>query len=179
VCNQPDPATVSVVAPKGIPPGNQKVIAKAFDETGLEADATITVHMGAACTDDTSCAKGQKCNTGAATDTVAAGGCYWDPPAGAVGDACTYPQFCQTGICIGTDPSKSICSQHCVVGVADSCPSTLECDAATDGNSYCLEKPSSGGCCSTGSGPVWPSAGLAMIVLGLVTRRRQRAASQS
>jgi MYXO-CTERM domain-containing protein len=180
VCNQPNPGSYSIVAPTAIPDGNQKVVIKAFDETGLEGDATITVHKGAACTADASCLAGQHCNTGAATDAVASGGCFWDPPTGMVGDKCDYPQFCQSGLCVGASAADQICTQHCVPGVGDSCPTNLECDAATDGNSYCLPKAPSGGCCSTGSGPVWPSAGLAIIVLGVVTRRRrQRAASQS
>jgi MYXO-CTERM domain-containing protein len=183
VCNQPNPGSFSVVTPSGSsgpPDGNQKVIVKAFDETALEGDATITVHKGAACTDDSACATGQHCNTGAETATVASGGCFWDPPAGAVGDKCGYPQFCQSGICVGENTTDQICTQHCVPGVGDSCPPNLECDPASDGQAYCLPKPADSGCCSTGSGPVWPSAGLAMIVLGVVTRRRrQRAPSQS
>jgi MYXO-CTERM domain-containing protein len=175
---QPNPSTYSLVAPNGIPDGGIKVVAKAFDDLGAEGDATITLTKGALCTSDDSCnaaQPGMKCNTGAANATVAAGGCYWDPPAGNVGDKCTYNEFCLSGICQGPADGL-ICTQHCIMGVQDSCPANFECDQASDGQSYCFTAaPAGTGCCSTDRrGPAWPHVMFAMLVMGIILRRRRQ-----
>jgi hypothetical protein len=177
---QQNPSMYSLVAPADVPDGNIKVVAKAFDDLGLEGDAIVTVSKGAACTADADCSAqqaGMKCNTGAATDSVASGGCYWDAPTGALGDKCTYNQFCLTGLCQG-GAGDQICTTTCVQGVADSCMAGFECDGASDGKSYCFKTAGDGGgCCSaSGAGPVWAHGGLGLLVLGLVMRRRRRCA---
>lgn len=172
---QPVPSQYSLVAPNGIPDGKIKIIVKAFDDLGLEGDATATVTKGAACTDESKCLTGQKCNTGPDTDTVASGGCYWDPPTGSVGDACTYQQFCLSGICQGPE-NGTICTQHCVVGIDDSCPSGFECSTVSDGTSLCFPgAKDGGGCCSASAGgSVWVHGGFAGFVLVVLLRRRPR-----
>jgi hypothetical protein len=171
---QPNPSSYSLVAPNGVPGGGIKAIVKSFDDIGLEGDASILLKKGPACTADTNCLDHQHCNTGAETDTVAAGGCYWDPGTGQVGDACGYPQFCESRLCLGPSGGE-VCTQTCSPSDPSSCPSGFECDIASDNMSYCFAK-ASGGCCSTSNGPVWPSVGLSALVLGLVTRRRRCAA---
>lgn len=177
---QPDPSMYSLVAPASVPTGVTKVVAKSFDDLGLEGDASITVTYGSPCTQDSDCsaqAPGMKCNTGAATDTVAAGGCFWDAPTGAIGDKCTYNQFCLSGLCQGATGDQ-ICTTTCVMGVADSCMAGFECDPASDGKSYCFKSGGGGGgCCdASGAGAVWAHGGLGLLVLGLVMRRRRRCA---
>ena len=177
---QPNPSTYSLVAPADVPDGGIKIVAKAFDDLGTEGDASLTVTKGALCTADADCSAqqlGMKCNTGAATDTVAAGGCFWDAPTGAIGDKCTYDQFCLSGLCQGATGDQ-ICTTTCVMGVADSCMAGFECDMASDGKSYCFKGGGGGGgCCSaSGAGAAWAHGGLGLLVLGLVMRRRRRCA---
>jgi MYXO-CTERM domain-containing protein len=171
---QQDPSTYSIPAPSGVPDGGIKIVVKALDDIGGEDDVTLSVTKGALCTDATSCLNGQKCNTGAATDTVAAGGCYWEPASGAVGDACTFPQFCVSGICQGAAGGDQTCTQHCVPGVGDSCPANFECDPASDGQAYCFKKTADSGCCSTSGGAPWSSFALGMGVLAMLARRRRK-----
>jgi MYXO-CTERM domain-containing protein len=125
--------------------------------------STVTVTKGAACVDASTCAKGQQC---------AAGKCYWDPPAGELGDVCDYPQFCKSGRCDTLD-GKSFCTQDCSPDDTTSCPMGLECLASTPDAGMCWP-PSSGGCCSTGRGnPAW-HFGLSALVLAIAIRRRRR-----
>jgi MYXO-CTERM domain-containing protein len=173
---QPDPAAYSLVAPNGVPDGAIRIVAKAYDDLGLETDSSpVQVMKGAACTADSACATGQHCNTGADTGTVPTGGCYWDTPAGMLGDKCTYNQFCTSGICQG-NAGDEICTQNCIVGVQDSCPSSYDCVMTSGANGLCFPSSGGGGCCNaSGNGAALAHGGLALIVLGLVFRRRRRA----
>jgi hypothetical protein len=171
---QLDPAQYAMVAPDGVPNGGIKVIARAFDDLGYEGDVSISVTKGPACASDANCLEHQHCNTGAATDTVAAGGCYWDPGTVALGDSCSYPQACESRLCLGPAGGE-VCTQTCTPTGSERCPTGFECDIASDNMSYCF-KTDGGGCCSTATGNGWPSAVLASVVLGLVTRRRRCAA---
>ena len=163
---QPAPSHYSLVAPNGVPNSAIKIVVKAYDDLGAGGATSITVQKGASCSDDSSCATGQHCNTGPATDMVATGGCYWDPPAGALGDSCTYPQYCSTGVCNGPD-GHMVCTQTC----SGTCPGGYSCDMASDGNSYCYAS-SGGGCCSAG-GSGRGEAVLGLLVLAIVTRRKR------
>jgi hypothetical protein len=165
VTGQPVPSKYSLVAPNGVPDGAIQIIVKAFDDLGFEGDAAIMVQKGASCADDSSCAVGQHCNTGAATDTVPAGGCYWDPPAGVLGDSCTYPQYCNTRICNGPEGGM-VCTEECT----GTCPGNFECDQASDGKSYCYA--TSGGCCSAG-GAGRANGVIGLLVLAIITRRKR------
>jgi hypothetical protein len=163
---QPDPSTYSLQAPQDVPNSVIDIVVKAYDDLGLETDSNmITVTKGAPCTAADSCATGQKCDNGR---------CLWDPPSGQIGDECTYPQFCVSGMC---SPSgmKQICTQDCTPGVSDSCPNNFECVATSNADGYCYTKSDGGGCCQTGSsgGGIVASA-MSALVLGLVLLRRRR-----
>jgi hypothetical protein len=167
---QPNPSTYALTAPNNVPDGVIDVVAKAYDDLGLETDsAKITVMKGAPCTSAASCLDGQKCD---------AGKCFWDPPAGVLGDACTYPQFCVSTQCDGPDGAK-ICTQDCVVGASDSCPPGYDCIATSQTGGICYTQGTSTGCCSVdheSSHAVWVHLGLGGLVIGLLLRRRRRRA---
>jgi hypothetical protein len=172
---QPDPSNYSLVAPAAVPDGAMFIIVKAYDDLGEEADAApIKVTLGAACTADSSCLTGQHCNTGADTSTVPSGGCYWDPPAGQMGDKCTYPQFCTSGVCDGP-ANGAICTTTCIVGTTDSCPAMYDCVQKSGTSGICYPTQSGGGCCqANGIDAALTHFGLGALVLGIVIRRRRR-----
>jgi len=128
----------------------------------------VTVTKGAPCTSADGCATGQKCEQGR---------CLWDPPTGELGEACAYPQFCVSGICRGT-VDQQICTQDCIVGLEDACPTGLTCVPTDPGKGICFF-PDDSGCCSTargGRGVPWASVAFAVLTLGLLARpwRRRR-----
>ncbi|MGN6105845.1 MAG: hypothetical protein ACTHU0_12130, partial [Kofleriaceae bacterium] len=96
-----------------------------------------------------------------------------------VGDDCTFPQFCLSGLCQGT-AEQSICTQECIPGSTGGCPDDLTCVDAGGGKGICFPPPeeSSGGCCSVGGessgGAPWVHGGLAALMLGLLVRPRRR-----
>jgi MYXO-CTERM domain-containing protein len=160
--------TYTIALPGNVPDGVMDIVVKAFDDIGIEGDSTtVTVTKGAPCADASTCADGQKCD---------AGKCFWDPPTGVLGDDCTYPQFCMSGMCEGTS-DKQICTQGCVVGSTDACPAGFDCVATSGNNGICFTQDS-GGCCSTGgsgsSKAVYAQAGLALALVAFATRRRRR-----
>jgi hypothetical protein len=125
----------------------------------------VTVTKGAPCDTADACAKGQKCEEGR---------CFWEPATGELGDECAYPQFCVSGICRGT-AELQICTQACVPGVSDACPSGYTCVPAEANTGICFVADD-GGCCSTSRGGApWAPIALATLTLGLlVVRGRQR-----
>jgi MYXO-CTERM domain-containing protein len=159
-----------MLIPTGIPDSVIDIVVKSYDDLGIEGiSSTVTVTKGAACTVATSCLAGQKCEQGK---------CFWDPPAGDQGAACTYQQFCTTGLCAGPTGSQ-ICTTTCTVGIDGTCPMGFDCTASNGGtDGVCLAAGAGGGgCCSVGpSGPVEVLAqgGFAALLLGLVLRRRRR-----
>jgi MYXO-CTERM domain-containing protein len=161
---QVDPGMYSMLAPATVPDGIIDVQVKAFDDLGVEGDSEIvTVTKGAPCTDASTCLLGQTCDSGK---------CEWPAPVGQIGDDCPYPQYCTSGVC---SPGKTpYCTDSCEVGTANACPSGYDCSQLSGSNGYC--SPSSGGCCSAAGAPraVWLHAGLAMLVVGLITRRRRQ-----
>jgi len=164
---QPDPSTYAIRVPADLPNSIVDVKAIAYDDLGAStASSVVTVTKGAACTAASSCATGQKCE---------AGKCFWDPPAGEIGDACSYAQFCKSGLCTGTK-DQQICTQDCIPGVADSCPADFECLMSTPGAGVCFFASTGGGCCSVGDGDGmwWPHLGLAAVAFGFAVRRRRR-----
>ncbi len=175
---QIDPSMYTIVLPNGIPDSVLDMELKAYDDLGLEGDSTVvTVTKGKAggCnpavmnadgTIDT-CAKGQTCEAG--------GKCAWAQPSGMLGDACTYSQFCVSGICQGT-AQKQICTQDCIVGASDSCPAGYDCVPTSGTDGICFPPDDSGGCCSVGGGDKapWVPAGFAVVVFGWIVRRRRR-----
>jgi len=163
---QLDPAGYSALVPTGLPDSIVDVKAIAYDDIGTSTDSgVVTVTKGAPCATAATCATGQRCE---------AGKCFWDPPTGELGDICTYKQFCKSGLCTGT-ADEQICTQSCVPGAADSCPSGLDCVMETASTGVCFFQDS-GGCCSVdrGGGGWWVHAGISALVLGLMVRRRRR-----
>ncbi len=163
-----DNSPYSVPLPGGVPDGVMDIQIKAFDDIDVEGDSTVvTVTKGAPCADASTCAKGQMCS---------AGKCFWTAPTGVLGDACTYPQFCMSGMCEGTS-TKQICTQSCVVGSTDACPKGFDCVMTSGTDGICFTQDS-GGCCSVGSTgsshAVYAHGVLALGVLAFAARRRRK-----
>lgn len=162
---QPE-ASYALPIPAGVPDGVIDVVVKAKDDIDVTTEsAPITVTKGAPCASADTCLAGQKCETGR---------CFWDPPTGQTGDACTYQQFCTSGVCAGVSDDAKICTQSCIPGVADSCPTDFECIEESAGKGFCSPAGAAGGgCCSTGRGAASQTALLAFgLALVLVRRRR-------
>lgn len=166
---QPNPSSYQLIVPADLPDSIVDIQIKAYDDLELLGEApVVTVVKGKAggCTAATECAEGQLCE---------AGKCFWNPPTGQIGDACTFPQACVGGLCSDSVfQGDGICTQSCVVGLADSCPTGLECLDAGSGNSICFTPLDEGGCCSTGGGSPWGAFALGGIVFGLFVLRRKR-----
>lgn len=148
--------------PAAVPDSVIDLEVKAFDDIDAETDAKVTVTKGAPCMTADTCAKGQKCEQGR---------CFWDPPAGQTGDACTYPQFCVSGNCLEASDGQ-YCTNTCVVGVTDSCPTGFDCLGETGQSGVCVHATDGGGCCSIGNDG--RSAALLSLVVGLMIGRRRR-----
>lgn len=154
--------------PTELPDGVLDIVVKAKDDIDLATDApAITVTKGAPCATADTCAAGQRCE---------AGKCFWDPPAGEIGDECTYQQFCKAGLCAGVEGGESRCSQNCVQGIADSCPDGFTClENGDPGSGLCWpssELETGCGCASNGELPV-TSAIFGLGLMALLRRRRR------
>jgi len=164
---QPNPAPYGIQVPASLPSSVVDIQVRAYDDIGLYTEsAPMTLTHGAPCESADACAKGQKCEEGR---------CFWDPPAGEIGDECAYSQFCISGVCRGT-AEKQICTQDCAPGVENSCPSGFACAPTEPGHGICFF-PDDSGCCSTGGGgggAPWAPIGLATLTLGLLARARRR-----
>jgi hypothetical protein len=165
---QRNPSDYVLKFPPDVPDGVIDIVVKASDDLGISTMSnTITVTKGAPCASAATCAKGQKCE---------AGKCFWDPPTGKIGASCDYNQFCESGICLDTSDG-GLCSQDCIVGVADGCPATFECLAVGTGG-RCVPADDGGGCCSVASKDdgnlMWLHVGLSAAVFGFVVRRKRR-----
>jgi hypothetical protein len=168
---QPNPGGYPLVIPNEVPDSIYDVKVVAYDDLEISGESeTFTVTKGAAggCATADTCLKGQKCE---------AGKCFWDPPAGEVGDACDFPQFCKTNQCSNsTIQGDGICTQTCVVGVADGCPSGLECVSTGGNGGLCYFPGDGGGCCSTSDSDVpWGALLFGSTVFGFVLLRKKRA----
>lgn len=165
---QLNPSSYGLLVPMNqIPDSIYDIEVRAYDDLEIMTkSAVVTVVKGAAggCTSADACLAGQKCE---------AGKCFWDEPAGEVGDECTFDQFCKSGLCQGTAEQR-ICTQSCAVGVVDSCPMGFECIQAGAGG-ICFFPTEESGCCSTGSNSSpWAPFGLASLVLGFIVLQRRR-----
>lgn len=149
-------------APPDLPDGVIDVEIRAFDdlEVGYGA-ATTTVTKGAPCTSADSCLAGQLCGDGK---------CYWNPPTGAMGEACAYPQFCTSGVCAG-----EICTESCTLGVTGDCTEGYRCLDVGGGGPSCQPDDGGGGGGGCAAGPSGaPVTMLAVLsVLGLITLSRK------
>ncbi len=161
---QPNPGDYQISVPAAVPKSIVDLVVRATDDLGASTDsAQITVTNGAPCTDASVCAEFQRCETGR---------CLWDPPVGELGDECKYTEFCKSNLCVDTSAGK-LCSEPCEPG-SDSCPMDLACVQASPGAGVCLPKGDAG-CCETGTGGAspWIHGGFALLVIGLVGRRRR------
>jgi hypothetical protein len=160
---QPIPSTYQFTPPARLPNGTYDIVAKAYDDLGTETvSATVSSSKGDPCTEASSCLEGQKCE---------AGKCFWEQPAGEVGDKCSYNEFCKNNLCAGTDSTK-ICTQSCLPSDPMSCPDGLVCN--TNGN-VCFLPDDGGGCCSASDHtPPWGAAAGSFLVVFLVLRRRSK-----
>jgi MYXO-CTERM domain-containing protein len=157
--------------PADVPDGVIDIVIKAKDDIDRTTESpVITVTKGAPCASADSCLAGQKCD---------AGKCYWEPAAGELGDDCSFPQFCLSGLCTGT-AERTICTRECVAGVNDSCEEGFECIANGPTKGVCFPPaPEEDGICNSSvtstnsAGPITAVA-LSMFGLVLVTRRRKR-----
>ena len=161
---QPE-TTYPLTFPASVPNSVIDIVVKAYDDIDTETIApTITITKGAPCTTADTCAKGQKCE---------AGKCFWDAPTGEIGDACTYGQFCLSGSCIDTT-SGMYCSQQCVVGVTDSCPTGFACEGAEGATGNCVRAGAGDDtCCNIGANGK-ASTLIALFVVAFVLRRPRR-----
>jgi MYXO-CTERM domain-containing protein len=146
--------TYVFTAPPELPDGVIDVEVRVYDDLQVGyASQTRTVTKGSPCTTADTCALGQRCEEGR---------CLWDPPAGEMGAACAYPQFCLSGVCAG-----EICTESCFVGVSGDCPAEYECQDLGGGGS-CQPTDGGGGggggCAADDDG----SPRSMVIVLGLV-----------
>ncbi|MBX3156281.1 MAG: hypothetical protein KF773_09805 [Deltaproteobacteria bacterium] len=166
---QPE-SSYGMQVPAGIPNGNYDIVVRAYDDLNAFTDsATRTAVKGSPCVSADTCLKGQKCESGK---------CFWEPPAGVVGDDCTFNEFCLSGLCSGT-AAQQICTQPCVQGPNDSCPEGLACvPTSANGQGVCFFEQEETGCCSannSSSATVFAQLGFGAVLLGLVIRRRRRA----
>ena len=167
---QPNPSQYTLTVPTNLPNSKVDIVVRAYDDLGaMTESAPIASYKGDpnGCVDASTCLAGQKCE---------AGKCFWDPPAGEIGDECTYPQFCKSMNCQG-EAGSMICTQSCIVGATDACPDGLECIATGQNDGICYFSGDGGGCCSVstdnGVAPLAVHGGIAMLLLGLMLRRRR------
>ena len=170
---QANPSSYQFTVPGNLPNSTYDIVLKAYDDLGaMTASSMVTVNKGGPCASADTCAKGQKCENGR---------CFWDPPAGEIGDTCTYAEFCKSLKCEGT-AEQQICTQNCIVGTADSCPtdSGLECLETSPGMGICFLPQDDGGCCSVGrDSNAWIPGAFGALAFGVIVlrprRRKQRA----
>lgn len=158
-------AGYSLIIPAGVPDSIIDIVVKVYDDINVETVLpTLTVTKGAACTDASTCALGQSCENGR---------CFWDEAQGVLGEACEYEQYCISAQCIDTTDGK-VCSQDCVVGVADSCPTDYTCAGTAGETGFCLVAQDKKSCSDCSAGGDRRGMLLWLGVLGFVLRRRRR-----
>jgi MYXO-CTERM domain-containing protein len=173
---QQNPSSYTFEAPSSLPMGAYDVVVQACDDVGICAgSAPVTVTYGASCTSDATCAEGQHCNTTSADNGLAPpGGCYWDAPIGELGQSCTYPQFCKTGLCDGTEHDR-ICTEACTLS-SNTCPGDLQClpNGGSESTTGICFKQTRTGCSTRSSDATWALGSLSALALALSRRRRRQ-----
>jgi MYXO-CTERM domain-containing protein len=141
-----------VSTPTTLPDGPVTLEARAYDNRGDEATATLLVNV---------------CTSGDCDDID-----------GSLGSACSVNTDCIDGLC-GTIGDETLCTAACAG--EDACPDDFEClgaDEATGATGYCWPAEGGGGCgCRTGDGGVAGVPGLLLLALLAVRRRRVRPAA--
>ena len=91
-------------------------------------------------------------------------------------DKCNTEHDCMSQMChLFTGSSLQVCTQTCVLDIADSCPMGYDCLADAAGTPICWphDKSSGGGCCSTSRGGA-AQASLLALALAVLLRRKRR-----
>lgn len=158
---QPD-ADYALTIPEAVPNSILDVMVRATDDLGISTDSdVISITRVAPCTDASGCLPDQSCTDGK---------CAYPAPVGELGAACPYSQYCQSWECVDTDVGKR-CVEDCEVDEPSSCPASFTCQDIGGGKGLCVEV--SAGCCSVGGGAPLTSAGLTMLVMVWLRRRRR------
>lgn len=160
--------------PGSVPDGVLEIDIRGCNDLDVCATQRVTVTRGAACDDAAAdCLAGQRCDGGR---------CLWDPPAGNMGDDCTYNEYCTTGLCADIGGGLA-CTESCFGGPNDTCGEGFRCNAATGAQGVCAFPPDEGGgCCSVGgqgddtTGVLLLNLGLGALVGMVAVRRRRRRA---
>jgi MYXO-CTERM domain-containing protein len=157
-------------APMTLAQGTHMVTIRAFDATGSEGTATVSVIVGDPCNDNGDCsAQGSdlvcvdgRCVAGSNTP-------------GGLGSTCTAAIDCLSGQC-ATKDGENKCVESCDTA-ADGCPDGFSCLSNGAGGGLCW--PGGGGClgCSTDGSPS-PTGpiGAGILLAAVLVRRRGRKA---
>lgn len=180
---QDNPSQYELDVPDRVPDGTIDIVAKAFDDVGVETDsAAITVTKGAPCVTADTCLPEQSCTDGR---------CVWPQPSGEVGDACTYAQACKSHTCrslagspdddreTGSDSGPFLCTQTCIpfgIGSSGLCDDGFACTMTNDLSTGICVPAQGGGCCSAGADDRWwaHTAMAGVVMLSMLRRRRAR-----
>ncbi|KAB2901260.1 MAG: hypothetical protein F9K40_08640, partial [Kofleriaceae bacterium] len=126
----PDKTSAYVLdLPSDVPDGRMDLEVTACNDLEVCASRQVTVTRGAPCTSAASCMNGQTCD--------AEGRCVWAPPAGELGDTCTYDQACRSGLCADVGGGELGCTTACIGGPNDACPDGFTCTGATGQAGVC------------------------------------------
>ena len=148
-------------APGSLAPGSIDLEARAYDDEGTRASATIGVEVGAG-----PGGEGEGEDPGPVDDPGI------DPGVpGGVGAACEGAADCLSSACV---TGEGYCTDRCENA---ECPDGFGCSETPDG-AFCLkDKPRERGGCAVAPGTGAPAAGLGgllLLGLGLASRRRRR-----
>lgn len=122
------------------------------------ADDPVVHYCSQACTKDSECADGMRCDDRACR--------YPAPTPGALGAPCTANPDCVHGTC----ESGGFCTVRCVSAQAD-CPAHFTCERAGGIDFFCTPADEGGGCCDASGGS---GAGSLLLALGVLLGCRRR-----
>lgn len=138
---------------------------RAYNDLGSETIAALTVTKGSPCGAAADCNPGQEC---------ADGRCFFPPATGQLGDACTDPAECISGVCPqGTE--QGYCSESCFPSTTDpTCPAGWSCVEVAVNEGVCWPAEGEPGCgCGARRGPGGGAVLFAIAIAAVVGRRRR------
>jgi MYXO-CTERM domain-containing protein len=157
-------------APSDLGDGTHHVEVRGYDLQNTPGSGFIDVVIGAPCTKPGDCGQDKTCVDGRC---VAAPG-----TPGGLGEVCTDPTMCASGICGNDGAGNAYCTEQCDLS-ANGCPSGFSCLPTGGDQGVCWpggdNGTSAGGCNAEGgdaSGPMMIGLGL-LFALMIVRRRRQ------
>lgn len=151
-------------APATLADGAHTVEVIAYDRNGANAKQTVQVYIGPPCTKPADCPSD--------TDTCVGGRCVPGPGVqGGLGTACTDGAACASGQCAANSSGEMYCVEPCEPA-NDQCPDGFGCLAVGTGG-VCWPSEDTGGCSTTGGGPL--VLGLSLLALFVTSSRRRRA----